>query len=69
MTAMTVLEQLEARGFARGEAALLLKQLRLRFGPLGADVVERVRSAEVSSIDRWAERIFSAAELDEVFAS
>lgn len=68
MTAMTLLEQLEARGFARGEAALLLKQLRLRFGPLPGELVARVRSAEVSLLDRWAERILSAIDLDEVFA-
>lgn len=72
-TTMTLLEQLEARGeargFARGGATLLLKQLRVRFGPLPAALVERVRSAEVSSLERWAVRVFHADDLDEIFAT
>lgn len=76
VTALTLLEQLEARGFVRGEArgfvrgeaALLLKQLRMRFGVIPTEIVERVRSAEVSMLDRWAERLLSNVELDEIFA-
>ena len=57
-----------AEGEARGRAETLLKQLRLRFGEVPTDITERVRSASVLDLDRWAERVLTAASLDGVFA-
>src|SRR5690349_3413946 len=45
---------------AQGERALLLKQLRTRFGELPAAAVARVESAEVALLERWGERVLSA---------
>jgi hypothetical protein len=53
--------------FFEGSAALLVKLLQLKFGPLSDDDAARVHSASSKELDAWAERILSAASLDEVF--
>ncbi len=58
----------EARGRAEGRAALLAKQLTLRFGELSEHERERLASASVSELDRWAERVLAASSLADVFA-
>jgi hypothetical protein len=55
-----------AEGRAEGQAELLLKLLSLRFGALSPEVEERVRAARVEQLDVWAERVLSAANLQEV---
>ncbi|MFW5724306.1 MAG: DUF4351 domain-containing protein [Halochromatium sp.] len=55
-------------GFDKGEAALLERQLRKRFGPLDADTEARLQAASSAEIERWAERIFDARQLADVFA-
>ena len=59
----------EARGEVKGRAELLLKQLTLRFGPLSAAVLERVRAASIVEIDAFAERVLTAKSLDEVLGT
>jgi len=44
----------------------LLKLLQLKFGSLPEPVINRVQSAGVDELDTWAERILSAAVLDDV---
>lgn len=46
---------------------MLIKQLTLKYGPLTADTSERVQQATAEELDRWAERVLSAASLDDVF--
>jgi predicted transposase/invertase (TIGR01784 family) len=58
-----------AEGEAKGRAALLLKQLGLRFGHLGPATRERVEAASVEQLDGWAERVLTAETLDEALAS
>jgi hypothetical protein len=55
-----------AEGEARGRAEVVLRQLTLRFGPLPADVAERVRGADVSLLDDYAERLLTAQSLEDV---
>jgi predicted transposase/invertase (TIGR01784 family) len=57
-----------ATGKAEGKAELLRHLLIQRFGPLPADLDLRLRDAEVSLLDRWAERLFTAQTPHEVFA-
>jgi hypothetical protein len=59
-------ESLE-QGVQQGEARLLLRQLRLKFGPLGPETEERVRSAAPDFLEKWSDRLFSAKNLDEIF--
>ncbi|MCC6897881.1 MAG: DUF4351 domain-containing protein [Polyangiaceae bacterium] len=57
----------EAKGKAEGKAEVLIRLLHLKFGPVPAAAAERVRSAPVSDLDRWVERVLTAASLDAVF--
>jgi hypothetical protein len=59
----------EVVGKAEGKAEIVLKQLSLRFGPLDGEVVARVRDATVADLDRFAERLLTAASVDEVFGA
>ena len=59
----------EQTGFYKGEAALLERQLRKRFGPLDANTEARLQAASNAEIERWAERILEARQLADVFAS
>ncbi|MGE0706727.1 MAG: Rpn family recombination-promoting nuclease/putative transposase [Planctomycetota bacterium] len=62
--AMNYLEQLELKG----ERRLLLRLLRKRFGSLPAELEQRVESASQTELERWADRVLTAASLEEVFA-
>ena len=55
-----------AQGQKEGERALLLRQLRTRFGELPATTVARVEGAEIALLERWGERVLSAKTLAEV---
>ena len=56
-------------GRREGEAALLLRQLARRFGPLSPAVEERVRSADAEQLLDFGERFVDATDLEEVFDS
>ena len=58
----------EARGEARGEAKLLARGLESRFGPLSDSILSRIAAADVETIERWFDRLYSASSLDSVFA-
>ena len=55
-------------GESRGRAALLARQLQLKFGPLAEATQQRLQQAGDTQLDAWAERILSAQSLAEVFA-
>lgn len=54
-------------GTRQGEARVLLRQLQRKFGPLDSTVEKRVLSVEGDRILTWADRVLTAATLDEVF--
>jgi hypothetical protein len=56
-----------AEGEARGRAAILVKQLTRRFGPLPDETQRQLENASIDELDTWAERILSAANLADVF--
>jgi hypothetical protein len=56
-------------GRREGETEMLLRLLRLRFGPLPTDAVARVQAANPETLWRWSERLLTAAILEEVFAA
>ncbi|MGK4004523.1 DUF4351 domain-containing protein [Sorangium sp. So ce1036] len=60
--------RLEGRqeGRQEGERAILLRQLRARFGELPAAAVSRLEQAESATLEQWAERVLSAKTLAEV---
>jgi hypothetical protein len=65
----TTYDRLVERGRAEGGAAILLRLLAERFGPLPAAVTERVRTASVEQLDLWASNLLGAKRLEDVFAS
>jgi hypothetical protein len=54
-----------ARGQAQGRAALVLKQLTRRFGPLTQQVEARIAEASIAQLDEIGERLLTAQTLDE----
>jgi hypothetical protein len=57
------------QGIQQGECAVLLRQLRQRFGDaVDAHVEQRVATASIEQIDLWTVRILTAATLAEMFA-
>ena len=55
------------KGRQEGEAQLLLRQLRLKFGPLAPEVEERVHSMDPDRLLEWSERVLTAERLQDVF--
>jgi hypothetical protein len=73
-TVVTAGQQIRQEGIEQGrregECALLLRQLRRRFGDaVNANVEQRIATASLEQIDTWAERVLSAAKLTELLAA
>lgn len=62
---MTVAEKLRQGGRAEGRAELVLEQLALRFGELDAGTEQQVRQASAEQLDRIAERVLNADNLQD----
>jgi hypothetical protein len=57
------------QGVQQGECAVLMRQLRQRFGDaVDAHVEQRIATATIEQIELWAVRVLSAATLAEMFA-
>ncbi|WP_193771248.1 DUF4351 domain-containing protein [Candidatus Magnetaquicoccus inordinatus] len=65
-----LLKMPEAAGIQReGEAKLLVRQLKRRFGELPAIVHEKIAVANSESLERWGDLVLDARSLDDVFAA
>lgn len=62
------LRKIRNEGRQEGEAEMLLRLLRLRFGPLSTEVTARLTAADAETLLRWSERVLSAPTLNAVFA-
>lgn len=62
-------EEGRQEGRQEGEARLLLRLLRLKFGPLDPETEERVRSADAGRLLEWGERILTAESLQDVLGN
>jgi hypothetical protein len=62
------LQRIREAGRREGEADMLLRLLRLRFGTLSTEVTTRVTTADPEMLIRWSERVLSAPTLEAVFA-
>lgn len=54
-----------AEGEAEGRAALVTRQLALRFGPLAQEVETRIAEASIEELEEIGERLLTAQTLDE----
>ena len=61
------LEQGREQGRAEGEALLLRRLLERRFGPLSAEVEEKLAGAPAKMLEQWGLQLLDAQTLDEVF--
>ena len=69
MRYVTSIERLgEERGFVRGEASLLKRLLQSRFERLPKWAEERLDKASRDDLEGWADRVFEAKALEDVFA-
>jgi len=63
------MEQGMQQGEVHGRAALIARQLTLRFGPLSAPVQERIQRASIAELDAMGERLLTAQSLSEVVSA
>jgi hypothetical protein len=61
------LEEGRQEGCREGEAALLLRLLELRFGPLDETHRGRVSQADADTLLKWGERVLTATSVEDVF--
>ena len=54
-------------GRQEGGVRIVLRLLRLKFGPLDPDLEERVHSADADRLLGWSERILTAESLQDIF--
>lgn len=59
--------EIREEGRQEGEARLVLRQLRLKFGPLDPEIEDRVRTADADRLLEWGERVLTAESLQDVF--
>ncbi len=52
-------------GRTEGVAALVIRQLTHRFGPLAEDIRNRLAAASIEELDAFGERLLTAATLQE----
>ena len=57
----------QAEGRAEGRAEIVLAQLENRFGPIPTHVMERVRSADPSTLLAWSAALLRARRLEDIF--
>jgi len=55
------------QGREQGQLRLLVRQIRLKFGPLAPELEARIEAADSVQIELWAERILTAHSLEEMF--
>ena len=65
---MTWGEQMLAQGEERGLRSILRKQLQRRFGPLPAEIVEKIERAPSMRLEEWLMRLLDARSLDDALA-
>ena len=53
-----------AAGEIEGRAAVLLKLLQLKFGPLPQSTIDRVQAAGIDALDAWTERVLTATSIE-----
>ena len=55
------------QGRVEGERVVLARLLQRRFGPVPAELTERLTQASTADIETWAENVLDAETLDDVF--
>jgi hypothetical protein len=59
-------EESEQQGLVRGEAMVLQRLMRLKFGELPEEVYRRIETADADTLLIWSERILTAERVEDV---
>lgn len=62
-----ILEKGRQEGRQEEGARMVLRLLRLKFGPLTPEIEDRVRSADADRLLEWGERVLAAERLRDIF--
>ena len=54
-------------GKQEGEMLILQRLLAKRFGAIPADKISLISNASIEDIERWADRVFDAKQLSDIF--
>ncbi len=69
---MTIAQQWEAegiqKGIQKGEAAMLMRQIRHRFGEVPKPITQQISKADPQTLLIWGEKVLDATNLEEIFA-
>ncbi len=57
----------EQVGVQKGELLILQRLLAKRFGAIPADKISLISNASIEDIERWADRVFDAEQLSDIF--
>jgi len=60
-------EEGREEGLRAGQAALLQRMLARKFGPLPAEIVQRIESADAVQLEAWSLSVLDASALSDVF--
>ncbi len=60
-------EGIKAEAKVEGEMLILQRLLAKRFGAIPADKINLISNASVEDIERWADRVFDAEQLPDIF--
>ncbi len=56
------------KGIQQGEATLLMRQIRHRFGDIPNPITQQITKADAQKLLVWGEKILDAANLEAIFA-
>ena len=57
----------KVEGKQEGEMLILQRLLAKRFGAIPADKISLISNASIEDIERWADRVFDAKQLSDIF--
>ena len=60
-------EGIKAEAKVEGEILILQRLLAKRFGAISADKISLISNASIEDIERWADRVFDAKQLSDIF--
>ena len=58
---------LKQKAMEQGESAILSRLIRKRFGKIPSKIEEKITNASEAQLERWADNIFDAKNIDEIF--
>lgn len=64
---ISLLHDAKQEGLLEGEARLLTKQIKFRFGELPGWVIDKLAEADTTQLEQWGEQLLQVETLEQVF--